>query len=301
MSKTDEIINLMTKGVKDVFDAYDYIAKVIKIKDDPDHGTGDFLEWGHVKLTLSHGVYILTGIPGSGKTTWLNNVIAHSIKAHGYRWGVFSPESMPYEEMLATMVEITTNTSMYGKYNTDITSHADIEAGMSMLAENLKLIEIEDDEALRIESIMETMQSMIEIYNTNAFAIDPYNEFSHTRDKNISETEYVSYFLQRARKFTRKNKVMLWLVAHPKKMQKNDDGEYSCPTLYDIAGSANFNNKADFGVAIRRHPYVADSPSMSSVHVLKSRKKHVAEVGEYELEFNVATSKYKVGRYEYEQ
>ncbi len=36
-------------------------------------------------------------------------------------------------------------------------------------------------------------------------------------------------------------------------MQKNEDGVYNCPNLYDVAGSADFRNQTHDGYTIYRH------------------------------------------------
>lgn len=41
----------------------------------------------------------------------------------------------------------------------------------------------------------------------------------------------------------------VWLVAHPKQLQQ---WKGDAPTLYDIAGSAHFINKADVGLVVHR-------------------------------------------------
>jgi twinkle protein len=42
----------------------------------------------------------------------------------------------------------------------------------------------------------------------------------------------------------------VWLVAHPRK--PHSDGSPKPPSLYDLAGSAHFANKADYGLIIHR-------------------------------------------------
>ena len=61
----------------------------------------------------------------------------------------------------------------------------------------------------------------------------------------MSETEYISQSLTTIRKFARRYDVHVWVVAHPTKMQKDNDGNYPIPTAYDAAGSTHWRNKAD--------------------------------------------------------
>ena len=42
------------------------------------------------------------------------------------------------------------------------------------------------------------------------------------------------------------------MVAHPAKMQRGSDGVYPPPSLYDISGSAHWNNMCDVGMVVHR-------------------------------------------------
>ena len=42
------------------------------------------------------------------------------------------------------------------------------------------------------------------------------------------------------------------MVAHPHKMQRNQDGIIPPPSLYDVSGSAHWNNMCDAGLVVHR-------------------------------------------------
>ena len=44
----------------------------------------------------------------------------------------------------------------------------------------------------------------------------------------------------------------MWMVAHPAKMQRTQEGIIPPPSLYDVSGSAHWNNMADVGLVIHR-------------------------------------------------
>ncbi len=98
----------------------------------------------------------------------------------------------------------------------------------------------------------------------------------------MSENDYVSQALGKIRRFARLNQVHVWIVAHPTKLNKKDDGTYPVPTLYDISGSAHWYNKADNGIAVYR-PNVKDSKVR--VYVQKVRFREVGQPGTAEMLF----------------
>lgn len=261
---------------------------------------GDNLYWVNVELSLKPEIYLLTGIPSSGKSTWLDNVIINSIKMHDYKWAVFSPESHPVELHLKQMIEIHTRTNFYGHYHYQRTSVDQLTTTCSSLRDSLFML-TPTDENLTIEGILSIIEYLVENHGVNSFVLDPYNEFSHTRPNNMTETEYVSRFLGKVRRFVNKHNVMAWIVAHPKKMRKEEidiNGvtviDYPVPTAYDVAGSANFFNKPDNIIAIHRDKDIQRNPDNEvSVNIQKVRRKTTGKLGSYLLKFNYNDGTYQ--------
>ena len=120
-------------------------------------------------------------------------------------------------------------------------------------------------------------------YGCKMFVIDPYNEIEHTRDQWMTETEYVSWFMARLRKFARQNKIWVGLVAHPTKLRKDEKSKkYPVASLYDISGSANFANKTDNGISLWRD--TAKKDNVVQVHILKIKNKFIGRANTH-MEF----------------
>ncbi len=73
------------------------------------------------------------------------------------------------------------------------------------------------------------------------------------------------------------------------KLRRREDGSLTVPGLYDISGSANFGNKADFGVVVHRDL----KTGRTTISVRKCRFKHLGKIGDAELEYDVATGCYR--------
>jgi twinkle protein len=80
--------------------------------------------------------------------------------------------------------------------------------------------------------------------------IDPWNEIEHKRRPDESETDYIGRAIRALKRFARLYECAVWLIAHPRTPRM--DGKLKIPTLYDISGSANFANKADYGIVVHR-------------------------------------------------
>lgn len=275
--------------------------QVMHLLNNPDEETGDPLKWTNVQLRLKPEMYLLTGIPSMGKSTWLDNVIINSIMAHDYKWAIFSPESHPIELHIKQMIEICTKSNFSGRYGARKTDETEVDHFMREMNNNLIFL-TPDEEHTKIEEILSIFEYLVENHNIKNFILDPYNEFSHTRPLGMSETEYVSRFLGRVRKFINKHKAAVWIVAHPTKLRKEDvifaDGskglDYPVPTAYDIAGSANFFNKPDNIIAVHRDKDKNRNPfNIVSINVQKVRRKTSGQLGSYLIKFDYPTGTYE--------
>ena len=48
---------------------------------------------------------VVTGIPSSGKSNWLDAMMVNVAKNHGWNFGIFSPENQPLEDHMARVLE----------------------------------------------------------------------------------------------------------------------------------------------------------------------------------------------------
>ncbi|MEW6710414.1 MAG: DnaB-like helicase C-terminal domain-containing protein, partial [Candidatus Riflebacteria bacterium] len=144
-----------------------------------------------------------------------------------------------------------------------------------------------------IDDILNRARIEVQRNGINGLVIDPWNEIEHSRPKNLTETEYISESLRKMRTFARQNRIHLWIVAHPTKLSKslkNDNkNQYEIPTPYDIAGSANWRNKADNCVTVYRN---AIDGEPVDVHIQKIRFKNTGKVGTVRFNYSLATGMY---------
>ncbi len=93
--------------------------------------------------------------------------------------------------------------------------------------------------------------------------LDPWNEIEHKRGQGETETDYIGRAIRALKRFARRMDVSLWVVAHPAKPQKGHTG---APSLYDISGSANWFNKADYGLVYHR-----PDKTVNSAHLIVAK------------------------------
>jgi twinkle protein len=94
--------------------------------------------------------------------------------------------------------------------------------------------------------------------------------------------------------FKRMFNLHIFVVAHPRKMQKEKDSlKYMVPTLYDISSSSEFYNQADYGICVYRNWDIGKI----DVHIQKVKFKHLGHEGLIELGYNINNGRFSEWNY----
>lgn len=231
---------------------------------------------------------VVTGMPGSGKSEWVDALMVNLAQTYGWRFGVFSPENHPVERHIAKLVEKHTGLP-FGAGPSERIRKDELPQALWWLNQHFYFL-AQSDDGLTVDAVLQRSGALVRRHGINGLVIDPWNELDHSRAGNLTETEYISQCLTKLRRFARLHSVHLWLVAHPTKLKKDDKGKYPAPTLYDISGSAHWRNKADDGITIHRD-HVEGSKEVE-IHVGKIRFKEVGRVGVTRLVYDKVTGQY---------
>lgn len=229
---------------------------------------------------------LITGIPSAGKSEWLDALSVQLAQNHGWRFAVFSPENQPTEWHLSKLSEKYTN-KPFDEGPTERMSASDKDRAMTFLNDHFTFLL---PELPTVDALIERLRVIVKRRGIQGVILDPWNEIDHSRDKGLTETEYISQCLSKFRSFARSHGVHLWIVAHPTKLEKNKDGSYPVPTPYDVAGSAHWRNKADNCITIWRDASAHND--LVEIHVQKVRKKTVGRVGMVTLRYSRVTGIY---------
>ena len=147
-----------------------------------------------------------------------------------------------------------------------------------------------NEEDFTVKSILESAKILVKTRGVKTLVIDPYNKLEHKYTD--SETQYISRFLDQIIQFAKFNDILVFLIAHPKKMSKTD-GKIEVPSLYDISGSANFYNKTDYGITVHRKTD-SDNVMINEVNVYfqKIKYKHLGKQGIISLNYDYETGRF---------
>lgn len=223
-------------------------------------------------------VTVITGIPGHGKSEFVDALVVNLAKNHNWKFGIFSPENYPLETHFEKIAEKFIRKPFARGYSQRINKE-ELDSAIGWVGEHIKFILPKID--LGLENILLLCRTCVYRYGVNAIILDPWNEIDHTRPVGLTETEYISQSMTKMRQFARINDVHFFIIAHPAKLQKDKDGKYPVPTPYDISGSAHWRNKSDNCLAIWRN--LEKNDGEVTVHVQKIRYKHIGKIGNVNL------------------
>lgn len=229
---------------------------------------------------------IVTGIPSHGKSDFIDQVIVRLAVRYDWRFAIFSPENQPAEIHIIKMIEKFAGKPYYRYDDKPTMNEATKNYSKQMLNDNFFFMKI-DEIDLSIDGILEKAKELIQRKGISALVIDPYNYIEHNIPQGYSETQYISELLTKIKRFKDVNNIHVFLVAHPRKIGKMGK-QHEVPTLYDIAGSAHFFNKADNGITIYRN----DESNQVDVHVQKVRFRFVGKKGMISFTYDVLTGRY---------
>lgn len=224
---------------------------------------------------------IVTGIPGSGKSEFIDEIAERLNTRYGWRFAYFSPENAPLAYHASKLIEKFTG-KKFSKTTLPLAEYKEVK---QHIEKNIFFISPKDD--FKLDSILERAKFLVRRKGIKALVIDPYNRLED-ESEGQNETRYISRQLDRLTNFAQLNDVLVILMAHPTKLPRNKDGVIEPPTLYDISGSANFYNKADFGIIVHRDRI----ENTVQVIVQKVKFRHLGVCGTALFKYNLNNGRY---------
>ena len=227
---------------------------------------------------------IVTGTPGAGKSEWVDELVLRLCLRHQWKIGFFSPENIPIVYHLRKLIEKLTGHRFQNGCGMTEGLLANSE---DFLTENVSHISLKGN--VSPDRVLAKAHELVVRRGCRIIVFDPLNRFDHNPQPGQTETQYISNLLNKFTEFAVQHNCLLVVVVHPRKMNRNPvTGITPRVEMYDINGSADFYNKADYGIIVERDKEVG----VTRVYVDKVKFKHLGVGGMASFVYDPVSGRY---------
>ena len=210
----------------------------------------------------------VTGIPSSGKSDFVDQMVVGYNQQYGWKTAFASPENQPtYLHAHKLMRKV------WG----DMPNVGDIGgAKWNEVAEHINdHFYFIDMDKYDLDSVLRKGAELVKRKGIKCLVIDPYNKVRDINAKTDDVNRYTMDYLMKIETFAKKYDCLVFIVAHPTKMMKGQDGKTQEPTMYNIKGGGEWYDASYHGLLVHRD-YDAGT---TKVKVLKVKFQNLGENG----------------------
>ena len=210
----------------------------------------------------------VTGIPSSGKSDFVDQMVVGYNNNYGWKTAYASPENQPvYLHAHKLMRKHWQDMPRVDDIGNDkwqqVTDHVN---------DNYFFI---DMDKYSLEAVLRKGAELVKRKGIKCLVLDPFNKIRDIDAKSDDVNRYTMDYLAKIEAFCKKYDVLTFIVAHPTKMYKGQDGKMEEPTMYNIKGGGEWYDASYHGLLVHRD-YEAKT---TKVKVLKVKFQNLGENG----------------------
>jgi twinkle protein len=188
----------------------------------------------------------VTGIPSSGKSDFVDQMVVGYNANYGWKTAFASPENAPtylhaHKLMRKVWQDMPTKKDIGGDKWNQVAEHVN---------DNFFFI---DMERYTLESVLRKGAELVKRKGIKCLVIDPFNKVRDVDAKTEDVNRYTMDYLSKIEMFCKKYDVLVFIVAHPTKMYKDKDGKIEEPTMYNIKGGGEWYDASYHGILVHRN------------------------------------------------
>ena len=205
------------EGVTTLYDIHDEVKEFVTNGFKPGFQIG-LKNFDNIFSTYTGQFITVTGIPSSGKSDFVDQMVVGYNNQYGWKTAFASPENQPtYLHAHKLMRKTWQDMPSVG----DIGSDKWLEV-TQRVNDNYFFI---DMERYTLESVLKKGAELVKRKGIKCLVIDPYNKVRDTNAVSDDVNRYTMDYLAKIETFAKKYDVLVFIVAHPTKMYKGQDGK----------------------------------------------------------------------------
>ena len=187
----------------------------------------------------------VTGIPSSGKSDFVDQMVVGYNNNYAWKTAFASPENAPtylhaHKLMRKTWQGMPSSKDIHGDKWNRVANHVN---------DNYFFI---DMERYTLESVLRKGAELVKRKGIKCLVIDPFNKIRDVDSKTEDVNRYTMEYLTKIETFAKKYDVLVFVVAHPTKMYKDKEGKMEEPTMYNIKGGGEWYDASYHGILVHR-------------------------------------------------
>ena len=231
------------------------------------------------------GLIIVTGMPNSGKTDFLNDLTCRIMQQTDRFVCYLSFEVPDKNKHIARLVSL-----MLGKANTTAYTDGQLTPYLDFLDTHMIHLDMHEVPPTP-ENILNRADRVRRTHPLKYLVVDPYLFIETQSGNGETETQSIKAMLTKFQTWGRVNHIWVVIVAHPRGLKTvNGRNELEAINMYTISGSANWANLADFILTVSR--ISEPDRAFTRIDMLKVRDQELCRTG------TVYYTRRPCGRYE---
>ena len=210
----------------------------------------------------------VTGIPSSGKSDFVDQMVVGYNNNYGWKTAFASPENQPtylhaHKLMRKVWGDMPAVNDIGGAKWKEVANHVN---------DNFYFIDMDKYD---LESVLRKGAELVKRKGIKCLVIDPYNKIRDVNAVSDDVNRYTMDYLMKIETFAKKYDALVFIVAHPTKMQRDQNGKTQEPNMYNIKGGGEWYDASYHGLLVHRD-YEAKN---TKVKVLKVKFQNLGENG----------------------
>jgi twinkle protein len=210
----------------------------------------------------------VTGVPSSGKSDFVDQMVVGYNQLYGWKTAFASPENHPtylhaHKLMRKVWDGMPTREEIGGHKWREVGEHVN---------DNFFFIDMDKYD---LDSVLSKGAELVKRKGIKCLVIDPYNKVRDINAVSDDVNRYTMDYLMKIETFAKKYDALVFIVAHPTKMMKDKNGKMEEPTMYNIKGGGEWYDASYHGLLVHRNY----DEGTTKVKVLKVKFQNLGENG----------------------
>lgn len=222
------------------------------------------------------------GYGNYGKTQVVLHKLLVKAMYDDWRCAVFCPENFPATDFYIDLIEMYVGKHIDERMSNKMTAD-ELASAIEFLTEHF--IYVYPDEIQDLDTVHVIFRSLILRHGIDAVLIDPWNQLDHIIDNR--EDLYLSKAFKDIKKFALLNNISYNIIAHPKTVNADKDGNLPPCRVWHIAGGQMWRSKMDNILSVERPEWNRDATSgWTQIRTHKIKRRRTGGMPEAECDFD---------------